>query len=67
MNPKTTDQRQAQGIAWAVVERCVELGGTDLAEEGRGLLFAVPTDWAALLAWNRRACEWIVVQNKRAK
>jgi hypothetical protein len=50
-----------------VVERCVELGGTDLAEEGRGLLFAVPTDWAALLAWNRRACEWIVVQNKRAK
>jgi len=58
-DPKSTDQRQAKGIAEAIIERCDALGGHDLALEGQELLAAPRIDWAALLDWNRRACAWL--------
>lgn len=62
--PKTTDQRQASGIAEAVIERLETLGGMELAAEGRELLVP-PVDWVSLLAWNRRACDWLVERQRR--
>jgi hypothetical protein len=60
------DQRQARTIADAIIDRLRELGGAEgdeLAEEGRAILDApAGVDWAALLGWNRRACEWIAAQ-----
>jgi hypothetical protein len=65
VTPRATDQRQACTIARAIVDRLMAVGGIALADEGEALLAAPSIDWAALLTWNRRACDYLIERNKR--
>jgi hypothetical protein len=77
--PKTTDQRQAQTIALAIIDKLETMAeqasadgrstvgsGVSLAIEGKMLISATPIDWSLLLDWNRRACDWLM-RNRQVK
>lgn len=67
MTPRATDQRQAQTIARAIVDRLMAVGGIALADEGEALLAAPSIDWTALLTWNRRACDYLIAHAARSQ